>query len=338
MTYHYTYYSYEEWGMGYFGSRSCECLPQEDVDYFGSFKNKVFNPTQKIILKDDYATRAEAIEDEVILHDYYDVAKNPHFANQAKQTSTGFTTFGVTFSEEQRKKISDRFKGRKLPPEHIQKVANSNRGKKRTEEQKQRMREAQKNRNYVPSEEARKKMSEARKGPKNHNYGKQLSEETKRKLRESQIGEKSHNYGKKLSDETKKKISEKLMGREIKPEWIEKAKQNRRSYEGEQNPFYGKTHSEKTKEILSQKTEETWKNQPHPWIGKTHSEESKQKMREAHSGENNHMYGKSLSDELKEKISVSKIGRKWYNNGITSKCVKEHPGEGWNLGRIKKTK
>ena len=54
---HYTYYSYEEWGRGYFGSRSCDCLPEEDINYFGSFKDKNFKPTQKIILKDDYETR-----------------------------------------------------------------------------------------------------------------------------------------------------------------------------------------------------------------------------------------------------------------------------------------
>ena len=88
--YYYTYYSYEEYGRGYFGSRGCKCLPEKDVKYFGSFKDKTFKPTQKIILKSDYTTRAEADADEILLHDYYDVANNPHFANQAKQTSTKF--------------------------------------------------------------------------------------------------------------------------------------------------------------------------------------------------------------------------------------------------------
>ena len=88
--YHYTYYSYEEWGRGYFGVRTCECLPEEDVEYFGSFADKSFRPTQKIILKSDYTTRVEANADEIILHDYYDVGNNPHFANRAKATSTGF--------------------------------------------------------------------------------------------------------------------------------------------------------------------------------------------------------------------------------------------------------
>ena len=58
--YYYTYYSYEEWGKGYFGSRKCYCLPEDDVKYFGSYKDKNFNPTQKIILKRDYTTREEA--------------------------------------------------------------------------------------------------------------------------------------------------------------------------------------------------------------------------------------------------------------------------------------
>lgn len=92
--YHYTYYSYEEWGRGYFGSRSCYCLPEEDVDYLGSYTDKTFNPTHKIILKDNYITRPEAIFDEIILHDFYDVANNPHFANKAKATSTGFYVAG----------------------------------------------------------------------------------------------------------------------------------------------------------------------------------------------------------------------------------------------------
>ena len=90
--YYYTYYSYEEWGRGYFGSRKCYCLPEEDIKYFGSFKDKTFKPTQKIILKDDYATREEAYADEIILQRQYKVVENTHFANRAYQTSTKFYT------------------------------------------------------------------------------------------------------------------------------------------------------------------------------------------------------------------------------------------------------
>jgi hypothetical protein len=111
--YYYTYYSYEEWGRGYFGSRGCKCLPEEDINYFGSFKDKAFKPTQKIIFKSDYATREEAYADEIILQEYYKVVENPHFANRAYQTSTKFC-----IPTEERKKISkrncERFKEEKI--------------------------------------------------------------------------------------------------------------------------------------------------------------------------------------------------------------------------------
>jgi hypothetical protein len=89
--YHYVYYSYEEYGRGYFGSRTCKCLPEDDVRYFGSFRDKTFKPTQKIILKSDYATREEAYDDEITLQEYYKVVENPHFSNRAYQTSTKFS-------------------------------------------------------------------------------------------------------------------------------------------------------------------------------------------------------------------------------------------------------
>jgi hypothetical protein len=88
--YYYTYYSYEEWGRGYFGSRKCYCLPEEDANYLGSSKDKTFKPKYKIILKDDYATREEAYADEIILQQHYKVVENPHFANKAYQTSVKF--------------------------------------------------------------------------------------------------------------------------------------------------------------------------------------------------------------------------------------------------------
>lgn len=87
---YYTYYSYEEWGRGYIGARTCKCLPEEDIKYFGSSKDKTFKPTQKIILRSDYSTKEEAYADEIILQKYYKVVENPHFANRAYQTSPKF--------------------------------------------------------------------------------------------------------------------------------------------------------------------------------------------------------------------------------------------------------
>ena len=87
--YFYVYYSYEPWGRGYIGKRECFCLPEEDVKYFGSYKDKKFKPTQKIILQ-IFDNVEEALEAEILLHDFYEVDKNPHFANRAKQTSKHF--------------------------------------------------------------------------------------------------------------------------------------------------------------------------------------------------------------------------------------------------------
>jgi hypothetical protein len=87
--YYYTYYSYEEWGRGYIGSRGCKCLPEEDIKYFGSYTDKTFKPTQKIILE-TYDTREKAFFAEIKLHKFFDVANNSNFANKSKLTTVGF--------------------------------------------------------------------------------------------------------------------------------------------------------------------------------------------------------------------------------------------------------
>ena len=86
---HYTYYSYEEFGRGYIGKRSCKCNPEEDVTYFGSYSDETFKPTQKIILG-TYDTAEEAIDDEIKIQRFFKVVENPHFVNKVYQTSNKF--------------------------------------------------------------------------------------------------------------------------------------------------------------------------------------------------------------------------------------------------------
>jgi hypothetical protein len=88
--YFYVYYSYEPWGRGYIGKRECWCLPEEDVKYFGSFYDKTFKPTEKIILE-TFDTLDEVYEAEIILHNFYNVKDNSHFANKSNQ-NTKFCT------------------------------------------------------------------------------------------------------------------------------------------------------------------------------------------------------------------------------------------------------
>jgi len=264
--YYYTYYSYEEWGRGYIGSRGCKCLPEDDIRYFGSFRDKTFKPTQKIILKSDYATREEAYVDEIILHDFYDVGNNPHFTNRAKATSTGFSVYGITRSEEHKRKLSEAKKGENNP----------NYGKS-------------------ASEETRRKKSEVMKGKNNPNYGKSASEETRRKKSEVMKGKNNPNYGKPLSEEHKRKLSEAHKGKTLSEEHKGKLSEARK---GEKNYFYGKTLSEEHKEKISQSnkgktlSEEQKRRISEAHKGKTLSEETKRKISEKTKCENNPNYGK----------------------------------------------
>ena len=218
--YHYVYYSYEKWGRGYFGSRTCKCLPEEDIKYFGSFKDKTFRPTQKIILKDDYATRKEAYADEIILQEYYKVVENPHFANRSYQTTTSFSVYGLRQSEEHKRKISQARKGKSHSEETKRKMRRMGgmSGKSHSEETKRKMR------GRSHSEEAKKKISKAIKGRK-------LTEDHKKKISESNRGKpktitekrkqsaikiaaaRTGVPGHKLTEETKRKISEATQGR-----------------------------------------------------------------------------------------------------------------------------
>ena len=142
---HYVYKSFEEEGREYIGVRSCNCLPEEDTKYFGSFRDKSFNPTGKTILF-VCETREEIAGIEIELHDFFDVAVNPQFANMAKATSTGFDRAGVSTTEETKKKMS---------------VANS--GKPHTEEWKQAQSERMSGKNNPMY---------SRNGENNPNYGK----------------------------------------------------------------------------------------------------------------------------------------------------------------------
>jgi predicted GIY-YIG superfamily endonuclease len=70
-----------------------------------------------------FSTREEALQAEVDLHKFYQEYKNPHFANKARQKTTGFyySFKGAIRTEEYKKKMSERLKGREIKPEWIEK-------------------------------------------------------------------------------------------------------------------------------------------------------------------------------------------------------------------------
>lgn len=173
--YFYVYYSYEEYGRGYIGSRVCDCFPEEDVKYFGSYRDKTFNPTQKIILE-TFNNVEETLEAECSLHNFYEVDKNPHFANKAKQTSKKFyhRSFGEN-NPSKRNDVREKIREGKL---------GENNPAKRPEVR-EKLSAARKRR--ITTEETRRKMSEAHKGKMSPRgmLGKKHSEESLLKMRES---------------------------------------------------------------------------------------------------------------------------------------------------------
>jgi len=186
--YHYVYYSYQAWGRGYIGARTCSCPPIEDVNYFGSFKDKSFKPDNKIIIS-EFPTREEALQAEICLHNFYEVHLNQHFANKAKQTATKFNRQGL--------------------PGTLQ-------DKNHTEETKEKIRQARLGTRRPLS--VRQKLSQSFKGCKNPFYGKSHTQESKQKISAAKKGKPGTWIGKKHSEETKQKMREaKLKKRETEP-------------------------------------------------------------------------------------------------------------------------
>jgi hypothetical protein len=208
----------------YYGKRSTDTIPQNDlgIKYFSSSGDKDFikdqtdNPQNykyKIIYIFDNSKSALLME--IKLHNKFDVGFNESFYNKAKQTSIGFDTTGIKFnlSEEQKQKIGNKHKGKKLSEETKQKLSIANKGKKLSEEHKQKLLIA--NKGKPKSEEHKQKISIANKGKTSHNKGKKLSEEHKQKLLIA-------NKGKKLSEETKQKLRDINTGKKASEETKQK--------------------------------------------------------------------------------------------------------------------
>jgi len=205
--YFYVYYSYEPWGRGYIGKRECKCLPEEDAKYFGSYSDKSFKPTKKIILQ-TFNSAEEAYSAEILLQEFYQVDKNPHFANIYIHRSKKFCNNG---SQIIRKKISNALTGIKRSEETKRKFSEAKKGYVASEETKLKLKEKRKRRpsasGWKHTEEWKKEHS--RKMKENNPFkGKKHTEECKKLMSEKTKGRDAPNKGKPHSEETKRKISE----------------------------------------------------------------------------------------------------------------------------------
>lgn len=170
--YHYVYRSYEPLGRSYIGKRTCTCLPEEDKEYLGSFSDSDFSPTQKEILALCESSE-HALEVEIFFHEFYDVARNPMFANKAKQTSKFFNTEGVPKSERHRQRIKGSLLGLPKTESHRLNLSLAKRGKPASEAC--RLAQVAAVRGKPKSDDHKRKIAEA-------NMGRKKSEESKKKM------------------------------------------------------------------------------------------------------------------------------------------------------------
>ena len=109
--YHYTYLlQHKTENKRYIGCRSSKKEPTKDTNYWGSSKHlpkDVKNTHVKIIIR-TFHTREEALEHEIALHLANNVASNETFYNKAIQTSSGFSTLGVTPEHTKTKEWSEK--------------------------------------------------------------------------------------------------------------------------------------------------------------------------------------------------------------------------------------
>lgn len=160
MSIYYTYYSFETNkgidGLGYIGYRGLKnALTPEEEEYWGtqtSPKNREFkdNPCKDKIILGIFETKEEAIAHEIYLHTLWSVDSNAHFANQAKQTSEGFSSsdpwnkgtkgmqeawnLGIPRTEEEKENIGAPRRGKQISEKTIEKITNAHIGKKLPEE------------------------------------------------------------------------------------------------------------------------------------------------------------------------------------------------------------
>lgn len=93
---HYVYKIEYTTNKGYIGCRSCTCDPADDTAYIGSSKH---TPNDKLKVKKIlkvFNTRENALAYESFLHKLRNVAVNENYYNQAVQTSTKFSSQGLT--------------------------------------------------------------------------------------------------------------------------------------------------------------------------------------------------------------------------------------------------
>ena len=146
--YHYTYMlkvDSDDERKFYIGVRSTKKHPIDDFEYLGSsrhlcnwIKEHGADKVSKEILA-RWDSRKEAVQHEMLLHQIFDVVKNPVFWNRSIQKSDGFDTTGTVSPRRGMKFPNSPLKGRPKPREQVEKQRLAVLGRKRSDEDKAKM-------------------------------------------------------------------------------------------------------------------------------------------------------------------------------------------------------
>jgi hypothetical protein len=179
-------------GKVYYGYRSANKLePKEDLwkHYFTSSPKiqQLIEQTGvdsfEVEIRQIFETKEQASEWETRVLRRCKVLTDDRWINQ---NITGY----VVPTEESNRKISNYWKGKPKSKEQIEKIRQSNLGKKRAPR----------------SDEYKEKMSRAKSGTNNPRYGAEVEEETRKKISKANQGRVPSNKGKPMSEEQKAKI------------------------------------------------------------------------------------------------------------------------------------
>lgn len=251
-------------GKGYTGS----------PHFYNAIQKYGWDNIKHIILLENLSEEV-ACECEKYLIAKYDTTNSKNGYNISFGGET--TQLGLKRTPEQVKLLSDVHKELPVNEKAIQRMAETNRGKKRPDEVIEQMRKAKTEWHKRP--ESKEIISRI-------NKGKKFSDEHRRKLSESHMGQVSPMKGKKHTTESKQKMSES----QKKAVKVYSEDGLRRLREASKNRIV----SDVTKEKLRQSH-----------LGKKASDETRLKQSLAKKGRPSNNKGKKLSDETKHKISES---------------------------------
>jgi group I intron endonuclease len=257
---------------------------------------------------------AEAFAWEVIEHvlDRAELlAREQFWIDQKRCVSYGYniapvagSMLGFKHSEESRIRMSKAQAGKTMSPEVIEKIAAALRGRPKSKEHAAKVGKAAKGRKH--SQDCRDRMSAARKGRTSG----PCKEETKKKIAAAQQGVPRKPW----TDERKMAVSLAMTGRKMSPEAIEKTRLKQT----------GKVVSEETKARMSEAAKrrapasaECRAKLSSLRQGRSLSDEVKAKISAAHKGKKR----QPLSEDVKAKLSASMMGRQWTPEQIAKRIA-----------------